>query len=167
MADPEARRALADTAVLSTLRPQAYDGAFFSGGLGPVFDLCRDATSIAFVESLHAAGRPVAAVCHGLAAWLNARDSLGRPLVAGRGVTGFSNSEERAANGPGVVPFLIEDELRRLGARYSCAPDGEPHVVVDGILVSGQNPPSSAPAARKLIELAAARSSLAGSAAGS
>ena len=159
MADPEAQRALANTAVLSSLRPQAYDGVFFSGGLGPVFDLCRDATSIAFVEALHGAGKPVAAVCHGLAAWLNAHDPLGRPLVAERAVTGFSNSEEMAANGPGLAPFLIEDELRRLGARYSCAPDGAPHVVVDGMLVSGQNPASSAPAARRLIELAAARSS--------
>jgi putative intracellular protease/amidase len=133
---------------------------FFSGGLGPVFDLCQNAASIAFVEALHRAGKPVGAVCHGLAAWLNARDLLGGPLVAGRSVTGFSNSEEMAANGAGVVPFLIEDELRRLGAHYSCAADGAPHVVVDGTLVSAQNPASSAPAAGKVIELAAARSSV-------
>ncbi|MGD0493975.1 MAG: type 1 glutamine amidotransferase domain-containing protein [Steroidobacteraceae bacterium] len=152
-ADPEAQRALTDTLKLAAIRPEVYDAVFYSGGLGPVFDLSEDRTSVALIEAMHRAGKPIAAVCHGSAVFRNARDSKGMALVMGRGVTGFSNSEEIAANGPGVVPFLIEDELRRLGGRYSSAADGQPHVVTDGTLITGQNPASSEGAARKILEM--------------
>ncbi len=151
--DAEAQRALANTSKLAAIRPDTYDALFYSGGLGPVFDLSEDGASIALIEAMHRAGKPVAAVCHGPAVLRHVRDARGIPLVGGREVTGFSNSEEMAANGPGVVPFSIEDELRRLGGRFSAAADGQPHVIADGLLVTGQNPASSEGTARKLLEM--------------
>ena len=152
-ADPEAQRSLASTAKLAAIRADLYDAVFYSGGLGPVFDLSEDGTSIGLIEAMHRAGKPIAAVCHGPAVLRNVRDHQGVSLVKGRAVTGFSNSEEMATNGPGVVPFFLEDELRRLGGRFSAAGDGQPHVVVDGMLITGQNPASSEGTARKVLEL--------------
>jgi putative intracellular protease/amidase len=151
--DPKAQRALCGTSELAGLQPDGYDAAFYSGGLGPVFDLSENGCSIAFIEAMHRTGKPIAAVCHGPAALRNARDVQGSPLVMGRSVTGFSNSEEMVANGPGVVPFSIEDELRRLGGRFSAAADGQRHVVEDGPLITGQNPASSEETARRVLEI--------------
>ena len=150
-ADPAARQDLATTIALSRIRPGDYDAVFYSGGLGPVFDLSDDRTSIALIESMDRANKPVAAVCHGVAVFRHVLTAAGRPLIEGRSVSGFSNSEELAVNGPGWVPWLIEDELRRLGGRYSRAPDWRAHVVVDGNLITGQNPASSAGAAREVL----------------
>ncbi|MGD0505437.1 MAG: type 1 glutamine amidotransferase domain-containing protein [Steroidobacteraceae bacterium] len=152
-ADPQAQRSLASTSKLAAIRPDLYDAVFYSGGLGPVFDLSEDAISIGLIEAMHRAGKPIAAVCHGTAVLRNVHDPQGISLVKGRAVTGFSNSEEMATNGPGVVPFSIENELRRLGGRFSAAADGQPHVVADGTLITGQNPASSEGTARKVLEL--------------
>jgi putative intracellular protease/amidase len=152
-ADPDAQRALAATATLASIRPGYPDAVFYSGGLGPVFDLSEDDVSIAFIEAMHRAGKPIGAVCHGPAVLRNVRDPRGLPLVSGRAVTAFSNSEELAANGPGLVPYFIEDELRRLGGLYSAAADGQPHVVADGGLITGQNPASSEGAAREVLAM--------------
>jgi len=151
-ADPVAQRTLANTSRLAEIHAQAFDAVFYSGGLGPVFDLAEDPVSTALIETLHRLGRPVAAVCHGVAALRLARADEGTPLIQGRSVTGFSNKEEQAAQGIGVVPFLIEDELRRLGGRYSSVADWNPHVVVDGGLITGQNPASSKMAAQKVLQ---------------
>ncbi len=151
-ADDEAQAALAGTTALSTIAADGFDAIFYSGGLGPVFDLTDDKTSIALIEQFARSRKPIAAVCHGVAALRQAKGSDGRAIVAGRSVTGFSNSEERAAHGVDVVPFLIEDELRRLGGNYTSAIDWHPHVVVDGLLITGQNPSSSEMAARKVLE---------------
>ncbi|MGV1868878.1 type 1 glutamine amidotransferase family protein, partial [Rhizobium sp. 23-156Da] len=97
--------------------------------------------------------KPIAAVCHGVAALLHVQTNVGAPLVQGRKVTGFSNDEERAAHGIGVVPFLIEDQVRQIGGDFSSGPEWAPHVVVDHKLITGQNPASSLPAAIKLLEL--------------
>jgi putative intracellular protease/amidase len=150
--DTEAQAALANTRVLSAIDAENCDAVFFTGGLGPVFDLSQDPTSTAIVESLHRAGKPIAAVCHGVAAVRRANRPDGQSIVSGRAVTGFSNSEEHAAHGVGVVPFLVEDELKRLGGRYSSGPDWTSHVVVDGGLITGQNPASSEATAQKLLE---------------
>jgi putative intracellular protease/amidase len=150
-ADPAATQALANTHKLSVIRADDYDALFYSGGLGPVFDLTDDKASIALIEATHRVGKPVAAVCHGVAALRLAKTPEGAPLIRGRAVAGFSNSEERAAHGVGVVPFLIEDELRRLGGHYSSAADWLPHVVVDEQLITGQNPASSGAAAQKVL----------------
>jgi len=151
--DSEAQRVLADTWKLSAIRPEVYDAVFYSGGLGPVFDLSEDETSIGLIGTMHRADKPIGAVCHGSAVFRNVRDPRGIALVKGRAVTGFSNSEEIAANGPDLVPYFIEDELRRLGGRYSSAADGQPHVVTDGKLITGQNPASSEGVARKILEM--------------
>jgi putative intracellular protease/amidase len=151
--DPDAERALAGTLKLAAIRPEVYDAVFYSGGLGPVFDLTDDPVSIGLIETLHRTDKPIAAVCHGSAVFRNVRDPRGIALVMGRAVTGFSNSEEMAANGPDTVPFFIEDELRRLGGHYSSAADGQPHIVADGKLITGQNPASSEGAARKVLEM--------------
>lgn len=154
-ADAVAQNALAHTRTITDIDPGAYDAVFYSGGLGPVFDLSQNAGSISLIETMERAGKPVAAVCHGVAALRAARKRDGQPLVAGRSVTGFSNNEEQAAHGVGVVPFLIEDEMRRLGGRYSSAENWHAHVVVDANLITGQNPASSAGAAQKVLEMLA------------
>jgi putative intracellular protease/amidase len=151
-ADPQAQAALADTRVLAEVRAEDHAAVFYSGGLGPVFDLAQDTASKALIEAFHGAGKPVAAVCHGVAALRPAQTIDGQPLVQGRAVTGFSNSEEEAAHGTGLVPFLVEDELRRLGGLYSSGPDWTAHVVADGFLITGQNPASSEAAAQKVLE---------------
>jgi putative intracellular protease/amidase len=152
LADPIARDALANTVILSNINPDDYDGVFYSGGLGPVFDLTEHQMSITLIEAMERAKKPIAAVCHGLAALRKARRPDGAALIQGRAVSGFSNSEELAVNGTGLVPWCIEDELRRLGGRYSRAPDWSAHVVVDGNLITGQNPASSAAAAQEVLK---------------
>lgn len=151
IADPIAQRALANTVTLASIDPNEYDAVFYSGGLGPVFDLTDDRKSISLIEAMQRGNKPIAAVCHGIAALRRANTPDGEPLIAGRTVSGFSNSEERAANGIGLVPWTIEDEVRRLGGEYSRGADWSAHVVVDGNLITGQNPASSTDAAREVL----------------
>ena len=150
--DPEARQALAATARLAEVDAVDYDAVFYPGGHGPLWDLAEDAVSIALIETLHAAGRPVAAVCHGPCVLRRARTPDGAPLVQGRAVTGFSNSEEAAAGLTDFVPFLVEDDLKDKGGLYSSADDWQPHVAVAGNLITGQNPASSAAVAQALLD---------------
>jgi putative intracellular protease/amidase len=154
-ADPEAQSALANTVPLARIRAGDFDAVFYPGGLGPVFDLSKDLESIALIEQTLDAGKPVGAVCHGLAALREARDRSGTSVISGRSVSGFSNSEEGSVNGDLCLPFKIEDDLKRLGGKYTRAADWQPHVALDGNLVTGQNPASSAGAARHILELAA------------
>ncbi len=150
-ADAAAQAALASTRVLAELKPGDFDAVFYPGGHGPLWDLAEDRHSIALIEALHAAGKPVAAVCHAPAVLRHVKAQDGSPLVQGKTVTGFSNSEEKASELLDVVPFLVQDLLVEDGGRYSCAPDWQPHVLTDGNLVTGQNPASSAPAAQALL----------------
>jgi len=150
--DAETRDRLAKTVKLSDVKAQDFEALFFPGGHGPLWDLSDNKASIALVESMTAAQKPVAAVCHGPAALVNAKGPDGRPLVAGRQVTGFSNSEEAAAGLTGVVPFLIEDTLKKLGGTYVKGPDWGSFVAVDGLLITGQNPGSSEATAKALIQ---------------
>ena len=154
--DDEAQRALAATHKLSAVRAADYDAVFYPGGHGPLWDLAEDAASVALIETLHAAGKPVAAVCHGPCVLRRAKTPNGAPLVRGRAVTGFSNSEEAAAGLRDVVPFLVEDELKGDGGRYSKAGDWQPHVAVEDNLITGQNPASSAPVAQEVLRQLAA-----------
>lgn len=149
--DYDARIALAHTVPLADIDPGEFDAVFYPGGHGPLWDLADDSRSVAVIESIYAAGGTVAAVCHAPAVFRSARRPDGRPLVQGARVTGFSNSEEDAAGLADAVPFRIEDMLRHLGGVYSRAGDWQPHVVIDGRLVTGQTPASSAPAARELL----------------
>ena len=151
--DAEAQAALAHTAALNTVSVADFDAVFYPGGHGPLWDLAGDKDSIALIEAMYARGKPVAAVCHAPGVLRHARAGDGSPLVRGKGVTGFSNSEEAAVGLVEVVPFLVEDELRRAGGIYSRAADWQPHVVRDGNLITGQNPASSEPVARELLKL--------------
>jgi putative intracellular protease/amidase len=150
--DPEAGRVLANTVKLSTVKADDYDAVFYPGGHGPLWDLAEDPASIALIERLYAAGKPVAAVCHGPSVLRRAKAPDGTPLVKGKAVTGFANSEEAAAGLTKVVPFLVEDALKANGARYSKAEDWADHAVVDGNLITGQNPASSESTARALLD---------------
>ena len=151
--DTDAQAALGSTLKLSTLQAADYDAVFYVGGHGPLWDLAEDAYSIALIETMYAAGKPVAAVCHGPGVLRHPRRADGQPLVAGKKVTGFTNSEEAAMQLTDVVPFLVEDELKRLGGQYSQLADWQPYAVVDGNLVTGQNPASSVVVAQAVLKL--------------
>lgn len=151
--DLEAQDQLAHTLPLKSVSADDYDAIFYPGGHGPLWDLAEDKDSIALIESMHAQGKPVAAVCHAPGVLRRTRSTDGTPLVKGKGVTGFSNAEEAAVGLTGVVPFLVEDELRKAGGNYSQGGDWQPHVVSDGNLITGQNPASSEPAAEEVLKL--------------
>lgn len=151
--DPEAQKDLADTGVLNLARAEDFDAVFYPGGHGPMWDLVDNPHSIALISDFYDAGKPVAAVCHAPAV-LHRVTHKGAPLVRGKRVTGFSNSEEEAVQLTKVVPFLVEDELKRLGGKYEKAPkDWESFAVTDGRLITGQNPASSEAGARALLAL--------------
>jgi putative intracellular protease/amidase len=132
-----------------------FDAVFYPGGHGPLWDLEGDKRSIALIEAAHAAGKPVALVCHAPGALRHTKATDGTPLVEGKRVTGFSDTEEEAVQLTKVVPFLVEDELKRLGGLYAKGPDWGPFVQVDGNLITGQNPASSAPAAEEILKMLA------------
>jgi putative intracellular protease/amidase len=150
--DAGAKAALAATARLSDLSPEDFDAVFYPGGHGPLWDLAEDPASINLIESTIAAGKPVAAVCHAPGVLRHAKSPDGEPLVRGKPVTGFANSEEEAVGLTKVVPFLVEDMLRDNGGDYSKGADWQSHVVVDGLLITGQNPASSEAAAQALLK---------------
>ena len=152
-ADVEAIARLADTERLGAIDSTAFDAVFYPGGHGPLWDLAEDGDSIALIEAMIAAGKPVAAVCHAPAVFRHARAPDGTPLVDGKAVTGFSNAEEAAVGLTNVVPFLVEDMLRSRGGIYRSTADWGVNVVTDGLLVTGQNPASSGPAASALLSL--------------
>lgn len=151
-ADAESQAALANTTKLSSINAADFDAIFFPGGHGPLWDLAEDADSIALIETFYRAGKPVAAVCHAPAVFRHARTTDGRPLVQGKSVTGFSNSEETAIGLAEVVPFLVENELRDNGGDYSKGDDWQAHCVSDGNLITGQNPASSEAAAKMVLD---------------
>ncbi|PWC13931.1 type 1 glutamine amidotransferase domain-containing protein [Brenneria corticis] len=150
--DPQAQRALANTGKLADVREADFDAVFYPGGHGPLWDLAEDADSIALIEAFDRAGKPLGLVCHAPGALRRVRAADGQPLVKGRKVTGFSNSEEEAVQLSNVVPFLIEDEFKRQGGRYEKGADWQPHVVIDGHLITGQNPASSEAVAEALLK---------------
>jgi putative intracellular protease/amidase len=151
-ADPEAQAALANTVPLSSVAWADFDTVFYPGGHGPMWDLAEDLNSIKLIENTLAAGKPLALVCHAPGVLHRARKPDGRPLVEGKKVTGFTDTEEEAVGLTKVVPFLVEDELKREGGIFSKAADWAPYVVTDGLLITGQNPASSGPAAKVLLE---------------
>jgi len=151
--DRAAMDALAHTRKLSEVSLDDFDAVFYPGGHGPLWDLAEDPVSIALIGNAIKAGKPVGAVCHAPGVLRHVKNTDGTPLVTGKAVTGFSDSEEAAVGLSDVVPFLVEDVLKAKGGRYSKAADWQPHVETDGLLVTGQNPASSAPAAQALLAL--------------
>jgi len=151
-ADQAAQDELANTAKLAEMKVEDFDAIFYPGGHGPLWDLHNDDDSIALIEGFVAAGKPVASVCHAPAVLLNAKDQNGDPLVKGKRVTGFSNSEEAAVELTDVVPYLLEDQLIALGGKYQKVEDWNSLAIVDGLIITGQNPSSSAAVADALVK---------------
>ena len=143
---------LGNTVPLADVDAKDFDAVFLPGGHGTMFDFPGDANLMRLLRDFDAARKPIAAVCHAPAAFVTAVDSANSPLVQGKTMTGFTDSEERAVKLQDQVPFLLETRLRELGADFKAGPDFEPHVERTGLLITGQNPASSAPAARLLIE---------------
>ena len=150
--DQEAQQALANTTALADVCADDFDAVFYPGGHGPLWDLHDDAHSIALIEAFIASGKPVAAVCHAPAVLLKAKDAAGEVLVKGKKVTGFSNSEEAAVGLTDVVPYLLEDELIAAGGLYQKADDWTSLALTDGLIITGQNPGSSAAVAQALLK---------------
>jgi len=150
--DPAAQQALAHTVKLDTIKAADFDAIFYPGGHGPLWDLAEDQHSIALIEQAYAAGKPVAVVCHAPGVLRHVKAPSGEPLVKGKSVTGFTNTEEEAVQLTDVVPFLVEDMLKENGGTYSKGADWQPYVVTAGHLITGQNPASSEPAAEELLK---------------
>lgn len=150
--DEAAQQVLANSVPLAEINAHDYDAVFYPGGHGPLWDLVDDRHSIMIINTLYAAGKPVAAVCHAPIALRNAQKPDGTPLVQDKRVTGFSNSEEDGVGLTKVVPHLVENELKRMGGDYSKEADWKSYVIDDGHLVTGQNPASSAETAQMLLK---------------
>src|SRR6476620_6394780 len=150
--DAAAQAVLANTVRLSDVKALDYDAVFYPGGHGPMWDLAEDPTSIALIEAFYNTGKPVAAVCHAPGV-LHRVTFQGQPLVRGKRVTGFTNTEEEEVQLTKVVPFLVEDELKRLGGIFEKAPNWQSFAITDGRLVTGQNPASSTAGAQALLKL--------------
>lgn len=151
-ADKDLQEKLANTVVLSQVKEEEFDAVFYPGGHGPLWDLANDENSIRLIESFWKSGKPVAAVCHAPGVFKSVKDENGEPLVKGKKVTGFSNTEEDAVELTDIVPFLVEDVLKNLGGEYSKGEDWASYVVQEGNLITGQNPGSSEETAKKLLE---------------
>jgi putative intracellular protease/amidase len=150
-ADTAAQKVLSKTVKLSTVSEADFDAVFYPGGHGPLWDLAEDKNSIALIESMYAAGKPIAFVCHAPGVLRHVKAADGKPLVAGKKVTGFTNSEEEAVGLTNIVPFLVEDMLKSEGGLYSKVGDWQSYAVQDGLLITGQNPGSSVATAGVLI----------------
>ena len=154
-ADPEAQAVLANTGKLADVKAEDFDAVFYPGGHGPLWDLAESRDSIALIEAMIAAGKPVATVCHAPGVLRHVKAPDGSPLVKGKKVTGFTNTEEEAVGLTHIVPFLVEDMLKQNGGEYSKLGDWQPYAITDGLLITGQNPASSEAAAEALLKLLA------------
>lgn len=152
-ADTSAMQALANTRKLSEISIADFDAVFYPGGHGPLWDLAEDQTSISLIEQTLQANKPLALVCHAPGVLRHVKSTDDQPIVKGKSVTGFSNTEEAAVGLTEIVPFLVEDMLRENGGQYSKAEDWQVHVQQDGLLITGQNPASSAATAEALLKL--------------
>jgi putative intracellular protease/amidase len=152
-ADADLKEKLSQTVKLSEINAEDFDAVFYPGGHGPLWDLTNDEKSITLIQEFIGSNKPVALVCHAPGALIKVKSADGEPLVKGKEVTGFSNTEEDAVQLTDVVPFLLEDEFKKLGGNYSKGPDWGSYVKKDGLLITGQNPASSEEAAKVLLDL--------------
>ncbi len=151
-ADQETQNILSKTIKLETVNEADYDAVFYPGGHGPLWDLAEDKKSIALIEAFYNNNKPVSAVCHAPGIFKHTKNADGTPLVKGKKVTGFTNSEEDAVQLTDVVPFLVEDMLKSAGGIYSKGDDWTPYAIEDGLLITGQNPASSERVAELLLK---------------
>ena len=152
-ADGDLQTLLSHTKKLTEVSAHDFDAIFYPGGHGPLWDLTTDKDSIKLIEDFWKSKKPVATVCHAPSALLNVMEENGEPLVKGKKVTGFTNTEEEGVKLTNIVPFLLEDELKNKGGLYSKSDDFSSYVVKDGLLITGQNPASSSAVAEELIKL--------------
>lgn len=150
--DKDTQDVLSNTVKLTTVNAADYDAIFYPGGHGPLWDLAEDKNSIALIETFYTSNKPVAAVCHAPAIFKSTKNTDGTPLVKGKNVTGFSNSEEAAVQLTAVVPFLVEDMLKENGGIFSQGKDWTPYAQEDGMLITGQNPASAELVAELLLK---------------
>jgi putative intracellular protease/amidase len=150
--DTQAQQALANTVPLGEVDPYNFDAVFYPGGHGPLWDLAESVDSQTLIAAFYAANKPVAAVCHAPGVLKHVKAPDGHPVVKGKKVTGFTNTEEEAVGLTNVVPFLVEDMLKEKGGEYSKAADWASYVVEDGHLITGQNPASSEAVAQALLK---------------
>ncbi len=150
--DSELKEKLSKTVKLSEVNQFDFDAVFYPGGHGPLWDLANDAHSIALIEDFYENQKPIAFVCHAPAALIKVKALNGEPLVKGKEITGFSNTEEEGVKLTDVVPFLLEDEIKKLGGKYSKGEDWDSYTQQDGLLITGQNPASSEAAAKLLLK---------------
>ncbi|AMR30144.1 dimethylallyltransferase [Mucilaginibacter sp. PAMC 26640] len=153
--DKDLKDKLAQTLPLNTVNEMHYDAVFYPGGHGPLWDLTNDHDSIKLIEDFVEHHKPVALVCHAPGVLMKVKSADGNPLVKGKAVTGFSNTEEAAVQLTDIVPYLVEDELKKLGGLYSKGPDWGSYILQDGLLITGQNPASSEEAAKLLLKVLA------------
>ena len=151
--DKDLQQLLATTTKLADVRADSFDAVFYPGGHGPLWDLYETPESVKIIGQFWRSGKPVAAVCHAPAVLLNVKDENGEPLIKGKKVTGFTNTEEEAVGLTEVVPYLLEDELKNRGGHFSRGSDWASYVVKDGKLITGQNPASSEEAAKELLAM--------------
>ncbi|WP_417454724.1 type 1 glutamine amidotransferase domain-containing protein [Kiloniella sp.] len=151
--DGEAQNLLANTKPLSSIKADGFDAVFYPGGHGPLYDLTDDVHSLALLRSFNADERPIGTVCHGVTALIKATDTNNTPIVAGREITGFTDSEEAAVGATDIVPFSVEQDLVKAGAVFRSADDWADFSIRDGHIVTGQNPGSSDSAARLLLDV--------------
>ncbi|MBY0543298.1 MAG: type 1 glutamine amidotransferase domain-containing protein [Sphingobacteriaceae bacterium] len=151
--DTDLKEKLSQSVKLSEINEKDFDAVFYPGGHGPLWDLANDEKSITLIQEFLSSNKPVAMVCHAPGALIKVKNADGSPLVEGKAVTGFSNSEEEAVELTDVVPFLLEDEFKKLGGNYSKGPDWGSYVKKDGLLITGQNPGSSEEAANVLLKV--------------
>ena len=149
--DHETKRVLSETVTLDSVNPTDFDAVFYSGGYGPLWDLADNQTSIDLIEAFYNSGKPVGSVCHAPAIFKNTKDADGKPLVQGKKVTAYSNSEEEAVQFTDIVPFSVENMLKENGGIYSKGPDWSSYALEDGLLITGQNPMSSEAVAELLL----------------
>ncbi len=157
--DATAQKALANTVKLAEMKSEDFDSVFYPGGHGPMWDLAESPVSVALLESFYNSGKPIALVCHSPGVLRHVTYQR-EPLVRGKRVTGFTNEEEAEMQLTHVVPFLVEDELKRLGAEFEKVPNWQPFSIVDGRLITGQNPASSTSAAQALMKLLSSQGAL-------
>lgn len=151
LADTAAQKALYHTVPLNKINPKDYDGVFYPGGRGPMWDLPENPYSIKLIESMYADNKPVSFVCHGPVALRHTKTRGGELIVKGKKVAAFTNTEEESGKTGGGVPYSLQDMLTELGAKYQKGEDFKPFVVIDGLLITGQNPHSSAQVANELL----------------
>lgn len=150
--DQETKNLLANTHKLAEVNPEEFDAVFYAGGHGVLWDLVENEASVKLIEKFYASNKPVAFVCHAPAVLKNVKGTDGKPLVNGKNVTGFTNEEEEVVALTEIVPFLLEDMLKKNGGNYSKIGAWHPYALVDGLLITGQNPASSVLVAEKLLE---------------